>query len=586
MKIRRLFALAALALLAFPATAVAQNPAPGVAPGARNFELVGHEPLFNRGMNAAIAVYHNFVYVGNRTDASPGHPRPGVLVVNIARPRRPVVVNELPPEPIGQTSRELRVWPQQKLLIVMLFRCSSVIHACPPSAPVYSMKFYDLTDPVRPQLVSTYVPSFQPHEMFLWLDPQRPGRAVLYLSTPSGSADPNRPNLVVTDISGWRSGVFNEIVRFNPNPMWTEEQRRGLDVALHSMWVSDDGARTYLAYLGAGFYVLDTTQVANATPNPTVQMLTPFTGSPRWPNQTVHSSIPLPGRPYVLTTDELYGDLLGTMPNVHGCPFGWMHSIDVTDPANPRLIAEYRTEGNTTAFCSTPLGQDDVRASYTAHNPTAFSELAFISWHGGGLQAVDVTNPAAPTQAGFFTPTPLASVATEDPALTTTGNKVSVWTFPIVKNGFIYVGDIRNGLYALRYTGQDSAEVRRTIFREGNSNVSASCPVVSVTPRRVRAGRASTIRARVRLFGQPVQFGFVRLRGAASAGAITPATGQATFRVRPRRAGTIRVSATNVASQCVERITVRPAPRPRRPQGGGVSGGTGGAPLTGRLGGH
>jgi len=93
-----------------------------------------------------------------------------------------------------------------------------------------------------------------------------------------------------------------------------------------------------------------------------------------------------------------------------------MHSIDVTDPANPRLIGEYRTEGNTTAFCSTPMGQDDVRASYTSHNPTVFGELAFISWHGGGLQAIDGTNPAAPTQAGFFTPTPLPSVTTEDPA--------------------------------------------------------------------------------------------------------------------------------------------------------------------------
>jgi len=114
--------------------------------------------------------------------------------------------------------------------------------------------------------------------------------------------------------------------------------------------------------------------------------------------------------------------------------------------------------------------------------------------------------------------------------------------------------------------------VRSTIFREGNS----SCPVVSVTPRRIRAGRRSTIRAHVQLFGQPVLSAFVRLRGAVSAGTITLATGDATFRVRPRRAGTIRVSATNVASECVERITVRPAPRPRRPRAAGAA-------LAGRL---
>jgi hypothetical protein len=564
MRTRRLAALAALSVLAFPAAAAAQNPGAGETPGtARNFTVFGHEPLFNRGMNAATAVYHNHLYVGNRTDVSSNHPYPGVLVVNIARPRRPVVVNMLPPEPIGQTSRELRVWPQQKLLMVMLFRCSAAIHACPTVAPsTYSIKFYDLTDPDRPQLVSTYVPSFQPHEMFLWVDPQRPGRALLYLSTPSSSTNAARPNLVVTDISGWRSGTFNEIVQFNPNPLWTADERRGLDVGLHSMWVTDDGTRTYFAYLGAGFYVLDTSALANNQPSPTVQILNTFASSPRWPNQTVHSAIPLPGRPYVLTTDELYGDLLGTTPNRHGCPFGWLHSIDVSNPAAPRLVGEYRTVANTDAFCSTPAGQDDARASYTAHNPTVYPNLALVSWHGSGLQAIDVTNPAAPTQAGYFSPLPLASVATEDPALTTTGNKVAVWSFPIVKNGFVYVVDIRNGLYALRYTGPESGDVARTIFREGNSNVTASCPVLTATSTRLRAARLGTIRVQVRLFGQPVEFAFVRLRGAISGGRITDASGDATFRVRPARRGRVTITATNVASACP--VTLRVAPRPQR----------------------
>jgi hypothetical protein len=568
MRRRLLLAVALLVAFALPPGGNAQNPGEGETPGtSRSFELVGHEPLFSRGMNAAIAVYHNYLYVGNRTDASAGHPHPGVLVVDTSRPARPTVVGELPPEPIGQTSRELRVWPQQKLLMVMLFRCSPAIHACPTGTPAdFSIKFYDLTNPRTPQLVSTYVPSRQPHEMFLWVDPNRPGRALLYLSTPSSSADPNRPNLIVTDISGWRAGTFTEIVRYNPNPLWTAEQRRGLDVGLHSMWVSDDGTRTYLAYLGAGFYVLDTSAVAANAPNPAVQMLTPFAASPRWPNQTVHSSIPLPGRPYVLTTDELYGDLLGTTPNRHGCPFGWMHTIDVSDPANPRLVSEYRTRANTEAFCATPAGQDDVRASYTAHNPTAFSNLAFISWHGSGLQAISIADPANPTQAGFFTPAPLAAVATEDPALTTSGNKVAVWTFPIVKNGFVYVGDIRNGLYALRYTGTGADEVARTIFREGNSNLSESCPVARVRAPKLRARRAATLAAAVNLFDQPVENARVRLNGAGVSTAVfTDASGQARARIRPTRSGVLTVRVSNVANQCVTRLRVAKAPRKARP---------------------
>src|SRR5215813_7073038 len=43
----------------------------GGTPGtSSNFTLVGHDPLFNRGMNAALAIYGHYVYVGNRTDGS------------------------------------------------------------------------------------------------------------------------------------------------------------------------------------------------------------------------------------------------------------------------------------------------------------------------------------------------------------------------------------------------------------------------------------------------------------------------------------------------------------------------------------
>src|SRR5258706_6713636 len=43
----------------------------GGTPGtSSNFTLVGHDPLFNRGMNADLATYGHFVYIGNRTDGS------------------------------------------------------------------------------------------------------------------------------------------------------------------------------------------------------------------------------------------------------------------------------------------------------------------------------------------------------------------------------------------------------------------------------------------------------------------------------------------------------------------------------------
>ncbi len=153
-----------------------------------SFELVGHNRLLDRGMNAAIALHGDYAYIGNRSDGS--HPNGGVLVVDISNPADPQVVHEIgPPEEgnVGETSRELRVWPEQELLIILNFRCGAS-RACVSNPSISStIKFYDISGPSasRPSLVATYLPSGNPHEFFLWADPFVPGRALLYMSTPS-----------------------------------------------------------------------------------------------------------------------------------------------------------------------------------------------------------------------------------------------------------------------------------------------------------------------------------------------------------------------------------------------------------------
>src|SRR5262249_32845778 len=149
MRSRLLLALTAAAAMvaavtAAPSRAVATPGIPPAIPGtSSNFQLVGQNPLFNRGMNAAPAIFGNYLYVGNRSDGSNTcpdgttactHGHPGILILNIPDPGQPQVVGEIGPPfagNVGITTRELRVWPQQKLLMVMTFRCSHVIHACP-----------------------------------------------------------------------------------------------------------------------------------------------------------------------------------------------------------------------------------------------------------------------------------------------------------------------------------------------------------------------------------------------------------------------------------------------------------------------
>lgn len=496
-----------------------------------NFELVGHDPLFGRGMNAALAIYGHYAYVGNRSDGSSScgdlngtgpvapvltptnpdgtctHVHPGVLVVDVGDPANPAVVGEIPAEvaapnaagaPVGVTSRELRVWPRKKLLVELSFRCSRLIHDCPrgnDTAFPFDYKFFDLTDPVHPALLKRHVTRSQagvavkPHEFYLWEDPQDPDRALLFESTPSASVNPARPNLVVEDISAVPAGGDVTLVaQGNWNQLFpgaADPAAYDFDLGLHSMTPTPDGRTTYLAYLRGGMLVLDTSDVAaNASPGTVIsldgKLLTPVADRPVWGAGShcafgtaagcseSHSAVPVPGRPLEVNVDEVYGTF--TDPSF-GWPWGWMRLIDVRDPALPRIVSEYRLLQNTEAFRPQVDPATEAFTSYSTHNPNVLRHLVLDSWHSAGLQAVDIADPFHPRSAGSFSPEPLASVALEDPALSRGPNKVVVWSFPIIKDGLVYVVDIRNGLYVLRYRGPHRGEVEEIEFLEANSNL-------------------------------------------------------------------------------------------------------------------
>jgi hypothetical protein len=469
------------------------------------FDLIGHDPLWGRGMNAAPALYndgagHTYVYVGSRTDSTNGHPHPGVAVVDATNPAAPTVVNEIggPNEGrIGVTSRELRVWPAAKLLIVMHFTCSSTIHACDPATDNLGPRpkdftFYDLsTDPVHPAIAFTYTPTLTPHEMYLWVDPVNAGRALLYYTTPASST--TGTNLVVADITPVTGSPRKdpvELVHWSANADFTVDDRRTDDVRLHSLGVSPDGTRAYLAYLGAGFLVLDTSPLTNPANTAPVGLALKSTVANRahWGSPGTHSAVPILGartvgsgeRRYALSTDEVYGDALTPIAQGkgrHGCPWGWVRTLDITDEAHPTVVGEYRAPENDLSYCVGPGGVplNTVATSYSSHNPTVLKDLAFVTWHSSGLRAIDLANPAAPTTAGVFLPDPEPSVATEDPALSEGLSKVVLWSYPILNHQgastYIYAVDVRNGLYILHYTGPRANDVDTVQFLEGNSNL-------------------------------------------------------------------------------------------------------------------
>ena len=443
-----------------------------------NFQLVGHNNLFDRGVNAALAVYDHTVYVGSRSDGT--HLHGGVQIVDVSDPSHPADTGEIaiPTElQTGYTSREMRVWPQQRLLMVVYFGCSAILHACVSGADLVGtlsprIAFFDLTDQAHPAMISTYTPSVTPHELYLWVDPAHPTtRALLYWTSPNATAK----QLVVTDISGWRAGHFPEVATMG-TPVFGAAGT-GFDTRLHSLSITPDGRRGFLAYLGGGVFDIDTSDLASGRPTPVIRLVTPVGGRAFWDNQGAHSTVPIPGTHYLLTTEEIYGkgavltDVFG--PALGGCPWGWVRIVDNSDPSHLRVVSEYRADENQASFCAGVSPQQDNLSSYASHNPTVLPGLALITWHSAGLRAVDLCDPVHPATAGLFVPTPdthTPGVHLQDPALEPGSNGTIAWSYPVVRNGLIYYIDIANGLYVVRYTGPHAATVAQTSFFEGNSN--------------------------------------------------------------------------------------------------------------------
>ena len=139
------------------ASVAATSPQPAARPAdAKTGKLtqVGHEPLMDRGMNAAIAVHGDYAYIGSRTDGGHvGQPQGGMMVVDVSDPADPALLGPpLDPKP-GESTRELRVWRSQDILIVLNTNCGvgPTLHHCTiPS--ISNIRFYDIaganaTDP-------------------------------------------------------------------------------------------------------------------------------------------------------------------------------------------------------------------------------------------------------------------------------------------------------------------------------------------------------------------------------------------------------------------------------------------------------
>lgn len=485
-------------------------------PQIENFEVVGHNPLPNpgsstaRGRNGPIGIAGNCLYVGSRTGRRTGTGPafgntalpPEVLIVDISHPRKPTVVGALQ-TPMGSTSRELRTIADMNTLIVMNFRATGVegggggVPDAPNDGVVNNYQIYDISDCREPRLVSTT--SFgtnQPHEFFLWRDPENSSRFLLYSSVLAFAANAE-PSLRVFEILGPPTGTMSQVASFTLSPAvpffepvtdpaaYRDDhfvfapkpttQRNNL----HSMSVSSDGSRVYMSNSQAGFFILDSSRLArrvpctpdtvtmddqtntdpslclrkvNPDPSARIDLTPPYGGQH-------HSIYPVPGRPYLVTGGERNG--------TDTCPWTWGSILDMSDERNLQFVARFMVPENLAHNCFTGgPGDPALMREFSTHHPLVFANIFFISWYSAGLRAWDISNPALPLEVGVFAPRPVARAVErfrDSP-------DVWVWPMPILRDGLLYIADENSGLYVLKYTGPRADELPRHGSFQSNQN--------------------------------------------------------------------------------------------------------------------
>ena len=423
---RALIAALALWLLMAAAVSAADQPA--------TLQDVGHDDLGARGLNSALALADHCAYVGSRGQGS-------IEVVDVSDPAHLHTVNSLPGR-TATTARELRAVPSRKLLAVLSYGLGR--------GGVNRVDLYRWSDDcARPTSVGAYDFGGQsPHEFYLWQDVG--GARTLLFTTMFGSGQPDLRVIDVTDPA-------------NPRLAGSWSSPAGV---LHSIALSADGHRAYLSLWTGGLMVGDVSQFTSGQTNPQLSLLTPV-GSrlAPLPGGNVHSAVQVPGKDLLLITDERYPP---------ACPYGPARLVDISDPAQPHAVSTLASPENDPATCAaSPVG------TYTSHNPTLIGDLALVSWYSSGLQVFDISDPGHPLRLTEFRPGAVAP-GLRDTQLGAT--QAMTWSYPIIRDGLIYVADINQGLYVLRYQGPHSDQLSRVVFAEGNSNLVTMAPETSPSP--------------------------------------------------------------------------------------------------------
>jgi hypothetical protein len=291
-------------------------------------------------------------------------------------------------------------------------------------------KIYDVSDRMKPKLITHHrthgrgVHRFDMDASYAYISTEMPGYIGNILVT-YDIRNPARPE----EVSRW--WLPGQHLAGGEKPAWPGRQHR-LHHALRQ------GDRLYAGCWHGGVRVIDVSDIRKPRTLGAYNYHPPFPE----PSHTFMSVPPINGRSIAIAIDEedhahSAEEMAQRRGRLHGCL--WV--FDVTELPKIEPLAIYEVSELDSPWSRAAPGR--FGAHQFQEHMKGGATLVYCAWFAGGLRIVDIADPSAPREVGYFIPEPAPGKAAPQ------SNDVDV-----DERGLIYLGDRYNGFDILEFSGR------------------------------------------------------------------------------------------------------------------------------------
>ena len=463
-------------------SAFSQAPGRGHGAEAHDMELVGHDDL--QGRSAYQPTLHRqrgrwIAYVGHhggraRNPLTGADEENGTSIVDVSDPARPRYLAHIPGPAGGaeQGGAQMARLCEGSTLPKGGAGKTYLLRTLGNAVPNAAHEVWDVTDPAKPQRVVTLGSGLTSTHKNWW----ECDTGIAYLV----SGDLARRDPLTLGPTGWRTWRMTKIYNLSDpaRPMFIRDfglagQEPGstgpVPLAHGAHGPIALGNRVYFAYgtsADGALQIVDRQKLVTGPPEPTAANLnfpeiSRLYMSPNWGGHTAFPVLGVTIPDWAPNTQGRVRDFVVLVSEAvaNECR-EYRHAtfmIDITAEARPFSVANFQVPESKGNFCRRG-GRFGPHSSNESFAPIFYRRLVFVAYFNGGVRAVDIRNPYAPREAGFYIPA--TTEKTAERCVTNNGArscKVAIQTnnVEVDERGFVYLADRANtGLHIVRLTGE------------------------------------------------------------------------------------------------------------------------------------